>query len=68
MNYRGGQHGCGCGRELLGPLGTPKVVDGIEHRWGRPCRPVREADNDTRPPVEGMTAAERAARARGGRA
>jgi hypothetical protein len=44
----------------LGPLGTPKVVDGIEHRWGRPCRPAKDADNDTTPP-------EQAAPAKGGR-
>lgn len=64
MNHRGGSHGCGCGRVALGPLGTPKVVDGIEHRWGRPCRPARDADPlDTTPPFEDS---DRAALAKGG--
>lgn len=49
---RGGVHGCGCGRVTLGRLGTPRVVDGIEHRWGRPCRPARESTNDTIPPEQ----------------
>jgi hypothetical protein len=34
-----GVRGCGCGRETLGSAGISKVVDGVEHRWGEPCKP-----------------------------
>jgi hypothetical protein len=50
VNERGGSHGCACGMVTLGPLGTPRVVNGTEHRWGKPCRPAALAANDTTPP------------------
>ena len=33
-----GVRGCGCGHETLGSDGASKTVDGVEHRWGKPCR------------------------------
>ncbi len=38
-----GKIGCGCGKVLgLPDRKTSTVVDGIEHRYGKPCRPAPE--------------------------
>lgn len=35
-----GRIGCACGSRILRDRRTALVVDGIEHRYGLPCRPT----------------------------